>query len=264
VTFDPDYTATWYDRLGVGEWERWERSPVTRMQYQIYLHHLRRVVIQGDRVLDAGCGAGRFTRELVSIGADVVALDISATQLSLCQQRAPGARDYVLGSITDLARFENGSFDVVLALGGPLSYCFDRAGAALAELKRVARPGARLMLSVMNLLGAIHQALPGVLGVDAAVNERILRTGGLTREVSDGHECHLYRLEELHALLEAAGLEDIDVQAPGWLTAVHRSELPPEGSAQWRFLLNAELQASRESPAAGTHLLAFARVPTSA
>jgi ubiquinone/menaquinone biosynthesis C-methylase UbiE len=126
------------------------------MQYQIYLHHLHRKVNKGDRVLDAGCGAGRFTRELVQMGADVVALDISTKQLALCQERAPGARDYILGSITDLSRFESGSFDVVLALGGPLSYCFDRADVALAELKRVARPGARLILSVMNLLGTIH------------------------------------------------------------------------------------------------------------
>jgi hypothetical protein len=103
--------------------------------------------------------------------------------------------------------------------------------------------------------------LPGVLGIDAAVNERILSGGSLTRDVNEGHECRLYQLEELHSLLDAAGLEDIEIQAPGWLTAVHDTELPPEGSAQWRFLLNAELRASRESPAAGTHLLASARAP---
>jgi len=262
VAFDPEYTARWYDRVGEAEWNRWERSAVSRMQYQIYLHHLGRIVNRGDRILDAGCGAGRFTRELVRMGADVDALDISSGQIALCRERAPGARSYVVGSITDLSSFDSGSFDVVLALGGPLSYCFGHAAAALAELERVAKPGAQLMLSVMNLFGAIHQFLPGVLGTDATVNDQIVASGGLMRGPNEGHECQLYRPEELRCLLSSAGLEQIDIQAPGWLTAVHDVELPPEGSPQWRFLLNAELSASRESPAAGTHLVAFARVPT--
>lgn len=232
------------------------------MQYRIYLHHLHRIVKAGARVLDAGCGAGRFTRELVELGCEVVALDISTRQIELCRERAPGAADYVVASITDLKQFDSGSFDVVLALGGPLSYCFDEAGTALRELRRVAKPGADIMLSVMNLHGTLHQFLPSVLEVEPAVNENILRTGTLTRGVDEGHECRLYRLKELQALLESGGLEDIEIQAPGWLTAVHETELPPSGSPQWNFLLEAELQASRECPAAGTHLIAFARAPT--
>lgn len=262
MPFDAEYTASWYDRLGEAEWDRWESSTVSKMQYQIYLHHLRGIVKQGARVLDAGCGAGRFTRELVQIGADVVALDISKGQIALCRDRAPGARSYVVGSITDLSSFESGSFDVVLALGGSISYCFDQADRAVGELMRVAKPGAQLMVSVMNLFGAIHQFLPGVLGIDAAVNDRIVAGGPLTRDVNEGHECRLFQLEEFRGLLNSAGLEQVDIQAPGWLTAAHAVELPPEGSSQWRFLLNAELRASRESPAAGTHLVGFARVPT--
>ena len=115
MPFDPEYTASWYDNFGAAEWERWERSAMSRVQYEIYMHHL---------------------------------------------------------------------------------------------------------LSVMNLFGTIHQFLAGVLGVDAGVNEQIIGHGTLTRE-------------------------------------------PPRDSAEWRFLFNVELSASRESPAAGTHLIAFARVPNS-
>ena len=261
MPFDPEYTANWYDTLGLGEWERWERSAGSQMEFHVTLHHLRQLVQRGDRVLDAGCGAGRFTCELLAWGAEVVALDLSPEQLELCRQRAPGARDYMQASITDLRCLDSGSFDVVLALGGPMSYCFDQAGVALRELMRVAKPGARLMLSVMNQLGSLHQFLPGVLQGDASENEHVLRSGDLSRAANGGHECKLYRLDELRALLKSAGLEDLDIQAPGWLTSVHHLELPSKGSAQWRFLLEAELAASRESPAAGSHLVAMARTP---
>jgi len=50
-----------------------------------------------------------------------------------------------------------------------------------------------------------------------------------------------------------------DIQAPGWLTAVHDMKLPPQHDPRWHQLLATELEASKESPAAGTHLLAFAR-----
>jgi ubiquinone/menaquinone biosynthesis C-methylase UbiE len=261
MTFDPQYTAAWYDTLGAGEWDRWERSAGSKVQYRLYLHHLRRIVQAGSRVLDAGCGAGRFTCELVKLGAEVVALDLSPKQLELCRERAPGALDYVLGSVTAMPQFPTASFDVVLALGGPLSYCFDQALAALMEMRRVAKPRGQLMASVMNTLGSLHGFLPGVLQVDAATNARILRTGELTRKTNEGHECQMYRLEGFRNLLEKAGFIDIDIQAPGWLASVHELELPPEDDPQWRFLLDAELEASRESPAAGTHLIGFARAP---
>ena len=48
--------------------------------------------------------------------------------------------------ITDLSRFPDRSFD-----GGPLSYVFDRADDALAEMLRVTRPGGYVLLSVSSL-----------------------------------------------------------------------------------------------------------------
>jgi len=261
MSFDPAYTASWYDEYGSREWDRWDRTALMKLQYEVYAHHLSKLVDKGDRVLDAGCGAGRFTKELITLGAEVVALDISSVQLDLCRERAPGAKEYLQGSITDLVTLEDESFDTVLALGGVLSYCFEQVETALSELNRVARAGAQVMLSVMNLFGTIHEYLPGVMRGDALANARWLQDGVLLRELNDGHECKLYRESELRELLRTAGFEDVRIEAPGWLAGVHKLELPESGSPQWRYLLAAELAASREVPAAGTHLVAFARKP---
>jgi SAM-dependent methyltransferase len=199
----------------------------------------------------------------MELGASVTCLDLSSVQLAACRESAPGADDYVLGTITDLSCFADASFDVCLALGGPLSYCFDQVGRAIRELSRVIRPGGLLGVSVMSLHGSLHHHLRGVLAVPLELNRRIVASGDLPREVS-GNECHMFRVDELATLLTDAGLVDVDLSASGFLISLHGLELPEIGSAEWEWLFEAELAASIESPGAGTHIIAWARVPAEA
>jgi len=263
MRFDPEYVQSWYDEYGEQESQRWSRSPAFRMQYEIYVHHLRQRVSPGDRLLDCGCGPGTYSRIAMELGARVTCLDLSPVQLAACRESAPGADDYVLGTVTDLSRFEDASFDICLALGGPLSYCFDQVGRAIHELARVIRPGGMLGVSVMSLHGALHHHLRGVLAVPLESNRQIVASGDLPREVS-GNECHMFRVDELETLLTDAGLVDVELSASGFLiplVPVEGLDLPEIASAEWKWLLEAELAASVESPGAGTHIIAWAKVP---
>ena len=65
--YDPDWVRAHYDEYGMREWDRWDESPVERVKFHVHLHYLRRYVKAGDRVLEIGAGAGRFTRELAGI-----------------------------------------------------------------------------------------------------------------------------------------------------------------------------------------------------
>ncbi len=260
VRYDPIYTAAYYDSYAAKEGARWERSPRARLERALYQHHISQRVRKGDRVLDAGCGPGTFTRHALELGARVTCLDLSRVQLDACRSEAPGAEEYVQGSITDLSMFEDDQFDVTLALGGPVSYCLDRAEDAVRELRRVTRTGGVVGLSVMNLYGTVHRFLPGVLQFPLEVNERVLRTGDLDRAMNDGHECHMYRVDELLELLQRAGLKEVELHASGWLVPNGDIELPDPESEEWRMLFEAELVASAETPGAGTHILAWARV----
>jgi hypothetical protein len=187
-------------------------------------------------------------------------VDLSEVQLQACRERAPGCDAYEAGSVTDLSRFPERAFDVTLALGGVLSYCFERAPAAIDELIRVTRSGGLLGLSVMNLFGSMHTFLPGVLELPPAANRAILSTGDLKRDENHGHECHLFRVDEIRDLLADAGLLDVELHANGWIVPDDKASVPEVGSDAWNVLLEAELAASRESPGAGTHIIAWGRV----
>jgi hypothetical protein len=71
----------------------------------------------------------------------------------------------------------------------------------------------------------------------------------------------MFRVDELAALLTDAGLVDVELSASGFLVPAQGLDLPAIGSAEWEWLLEAELAASVESPGAGTHIIAWAKVP---
>lgn len=67
----------------------------------------------GRRILEVGCGNGRDTGYLSSLGHDVIALDVSSAAVDLCRRRLGSAADVRLGSITDHAADLAGSRDVL-------------------------------------------------------------------------------------------------------------------------------------------------------
>ena len=124
--------------------------------------------------------------------------------------------------ISDLSRFEDESFDVVVCLGGPLSYVFDGASSALAGMARVLKPGGRVLVSVMSRLGTHRMALREILGAaDALGNtavESVFESGDLPPSLNKGHGMRMYRFAEFEALLNESGFEVVAASASNGLT----------------------------------------------
>jgi ubiquinone/menaquinone biosynthesis C-methylase UbiE len=251
--YAPAGTARFYDAYGEFEWLRLEARAYGRLQAIIHGDFLRQHVAPGHRVLDAGCGPGRFTIELVGLGARPVALDTSPLQLEAAVERcqAAGVRhqveDFVEGDIMDLSAFDDKSFDAVVCFGGPLSYVCDKRRQAAAELVRVTRPGGLLLVSVMSRFGAtcnvVRRAALDVLRHPAAgkvwsVLDRGELPGFPSRVPGEMHPpMHLYSSGELAALFDSCNVlalagsnvaavegdpafEEVAADADAWAAAV--------------------------------------------
>ncbi|WP_274376908.1 class I SAM-dependent methyltransferase [Desulforamulus reducens] len=95
----------------------------------------------GNKILDAGCGAGGTMEYMLKYGC-VVGVDISPEMVEHC--RNIGLSAYCEG--VERLPFENHSFDLVLCLD-VLEHLPDERP-ALHELKRVVRPGGMLVFTV--------------------------------------------------------------------------------------------------------------------
>lgn len=265
------HISKFFDEYGMREWERMVADPVSRISLAIHTHYLKKFVSPGDKVLEIGAGAGRFTQILAEIGAQIVVSDISPGQLALNRKHAQefGFASAVSAweevDICDLARFEAQTFDHVVAYGGPFSYVLDRRDIALKEVLRVLRPGGKLLLSVMSLWGSLHRFLPAVVNdLTIEENRKVVDSGDLLPETyeNDGHYMHMFSSDEFQKWLAQAGLELLAVSASNGISSTWNEFLVEtiEDEEKWAFLLKLELEACAQPGFldGGTHILAVA------
>lgn len=115
--------------------------------------------VVGRRILDAGCGSGPLFVALRDRGAVVTGFDKSAEMLELARQRLGDGADLRVADLGRPLPFSDGAFDDVIA-SLVLHYLEDWA-APLAELRRVLRPGGRLIASVEHPLQGHPLVRPG-------------------------------------------------------------------------------------------------------
>lgn len=156
------------------------------------------------RVLEPGCGSGKFSLALASLGHRVIALDYVAGVLHGVRAGAPAAPEgwsgrpqgYCQGSLEQLS-FADDSFDLVVNEGVVEHWLDDEERlAVLREMVRVARPGGTVAVLVPNgvhpLIGAWERRLSGfgsappMTYYSAERLERELAQAGLRDLVSDG------------------------------------------------------------------------------
>jgi SAM-dependent methyltransferase len=150
---DSRHLAETYDRLSDSQLEGGKRL-VERLGLE-----------QGARVLDIGCGTGRLARwiaERVGPKGSVVGIDPLQERVEIARSRG-GAERFEVGQAEDLSAFEEASFDAV-CMSAVFHWVTDKAK-ALAEIRRVLRPGGRLGVTTLphELSGAgtvAHVLLP--------------------------------------------------------------------------------------------------------
>jgi SAM-dependent methyltransferase len=101
--------------------------------------------VNGQRVLDAGCGAGSHAAEMIRRGASVTGLDKSAGLLAIARQRLGADVPLHQADLGEPLPFPAASFDAALA-SLVMHYLHDWEP-TLAEFRRVLIPGGHLVIS---------------------------------------------------------------------------------------------------------------------
>jgi SAM-dependent methyltransferase len=152
----------------------------------------------GERVLDLGCGAGRFVAALRDAGADPVGVEIASAALDRARRVAPGAELRLLepdGSVP----LEHGSVDLVWC-SEVLEHVADGAH-LLLEARRVLKPGGRLLVTV-PYHGRVQAALVGLLRFDRHFDPQ-------------GQHLRFFTRASLIRTLSDAGFGDVRVSVAG-------------------------------------------------
>lgn len=210
ATMDQRTTATWdqyrgrlevyFDRTALDAWAQLTSdAPVSRIRATVRAgrDEMRNVLLSwmpadltGLRILDAGCGTGALAVEAAKRGADVVAIDVSASLVDIARERAPkdmaGTIDWRAG---DMMSPDLGEFDHVVAMDSLIHYRTDDIVKVLSSLSARTRgsviftitprtPALMLMLTMGKVFPRADRA-PAIAPADlAALAMRLSRLPG--------------------------------------------------------------------------------------
>ena len=189
----------------------WENEP--RAQYDAALKwHVMQMALPlelNSDILEPGGGTGYWTVRLARLGYRVTMVDISRGMLSITEQKIRSERlDHLVqiryGDMAEQDDLPSGHFALVLATGGSLNYC-PNYRRAIQQMRRLCRPGGYICIDPTSRFAY----LPDLLrrrNLEAAFE--LIEFGTLYEEFQGNRgRRHEFEFEELHALLEEAGLK---------------------------------------------------------
>ena len=181
------------DLLSLGQTRLWRRAVAQAVDAR-----------PGESILDLAAGTGTSSTPFQQAGANVVACDFSLGMLEVGRQRNPYL-DFVAGDATKLP-FKDGVFDAVTISFGLRNV--EDTTAALRELRRVTKPGGRLLVCEFS-----H---PTFAPFRTVYLEYLMRAlPAIADKVATNSEAYVYLAESIRAWPDQRGLATL-IQASGW------------------------------------------------
>ena len=231
---------TLMDAAEAGMW--WYRALHARL--------LDALASERGRVLDAGCGTGGLLAVLAARRPDLDLVGLEWAQpAALRAQQKSGA--LVAGGSVNALPFATASFDAAVAADVLCHAAVDPA-AALAELRRVLRPGGRLVVNMPAyqwLLSAHDRRVHNVRRLTAGATATLLHDAGFTLVRARYWNGLLLPLMVVQRKLLARGASASDIAPfPPWLDALFHGMTETERTLRLTLPAGGSVLATAETP----------------
>ncbi len=177
--------------------------------------------LPGRRVLEVSCGMGGTLVALAQAGAAPVATEFNPEYCQIARQRGQryGLNLPIINAVGERIPFAANTFD--------LAICWDVVEhvqdpqAMLSELRRVVRPGGRVLLTIINRRAwrDPHYHLPGINWLPRRLADRIVARRARTKQamgLQDRQrlsEMHYFSMRQFRRLARSVGFNVADMEA---------------------------------------------------
>jgi ubiquinone/menaquinone biosynthesis C-methylase UbiE len=147
----PDVKGRLFDQWP-DKYDRWFETPIGALVKK-YENELLLDFLQprpGEMILDAGCGTGVFTLNILGCGPRITGLDMSQPMLRRAEQKAKGYSFRCVAGDMQYLPFSDECFDKVVSMTA-LEFIEDGKG-AVKDLFRVVKKGGVVVVTTLNSL----------------------------------------------------------------------------------------------------------------
>ena len=160
------------------------------------------------RVIDAGCGVGRWVPRLLREGHEVIGIENSPGMIQRLHEAALGDHFTLVEGSMETTELAEGQADLVIAMGS-LQYA-ERPEVTLQRFSSWLRPGGAVCVLVDSLVALVVELLARGSSVEAF--DRLSTRRGVFRIEGASAEHHLFDRVRLVEAFANAGLEGIETR----------------------------------------------------
>ncbi len=158
-----DYIKNYYDNNVKNEWKRLE-DPYGKIEFLSTMYIIKKYFPINGKILDIGCGPGRYSIELLKKGFNVTLMDLSSKSLFFAKSKIESlglyAENYICGDASYLNVEEDNKYDCILLMG-PMYHIISKNLRIniLKQCKRILKNKGIILISYINSIGVLKERI---------------------------------------------------------------------------------------------------------
>lgn len=158
-----DCIKDYYDNNVENEWKRLD-NPYSRIEFISTMYMIKKYFPVAGKVLDIGCGPGRYSIELLKKGFNVTLMDLSSKSIYFAKAKIESlgffADNYICGDANYLDAEEDNKYDCILLMG-PMYHIQSKEMRVdiLKQCKRILKNNGLILITYINSIGILKDKI---------------------------------------------------------------------------------------------------------